>query len=237
VEEAGFQPNIYEIGREKLIDDLRELAQEIERTPRKHDVEEKAPHSPSAYRSEFGSWNDALRVAGFNPNLEMKIPKPNLVAEINRLAEGDEPPTTREMRERGKYSISAYRRAFDRWNEAVREAGYEPRQETDGEGVDPNGYDYDRYGKDWTKKSYQIRDKYDECPLCGRSWSTLDAVNVDFEVHHVRELDVDLDETPIEYEEEPTGYIPLCRECHMEWEGFGIGPDFRPGGSGEGDEE
>jgi hypothetical protein len=58
------------------------------------------------------------------------IGRDDLLNEIDRLAEGDTPPTKREMVRQGKWSHSTYQRRFDSWNEALREAGYQPNVRT-----------------------------------------------------------------------------------------------------------
>ncbi|MFC7230519.1 homing endonuclease associated repeat-containing protein [Saliphagus sp. GCM10025308] len=84
-------------------------------------------------KSRFGSWNAAVEAAGFNPRrpgeqATRKNPSTGeLLTEINRLADGDEPPTTHEMNAEGRYSSGIYVDRFDSWNEAVKAAGFDPR--------------------------------------------------------------------------------------------------------------
>lgn len=49
-----------------------------------------------------------------------------LLNEIRRIADGDIPPTSREMEEYGRFSTSTYGQRFDSWNSAVEKAGFEP---------------------------------------------------------------------------------------------------------------
>jgi len=224
--EAGFTPNVEKIGRQRLLEELRRLSKKLERTPRKLDMAKRGRYSPSAYQNEFGSWNNGLRAGGFEPNLRSEIPKPNLLAEIERLADGDVPPTSIEMGDRGKYSVSAYLRAFGSWNDALREAGYEPHVDSKVEGIDPNAYDYgDRYGSGWGSTSHQIRDEDGSCVDCGRDWSTIELLGLNFDVHHVTTCK---DESPVEFRDPgPAELVPMCEECHQKWDFLGMGPDVR----------
>lgn len=56
-----------------------------------------------------------------------------LLDEIRRLADGDTPPTGREMKEHGKFAKTTYHYRFNSWNEAVRRAGLTPREWTEHE--------------------------------------------------------------------------------------------------------
>ncbi|MFB6198989.1 MAG: homing endonuclease associated repeat-containing protein, partial [Halobacteriaceae archaeon] len=51
-----------------------------------------------------------------------------LLAEIERLAEGDKPPTQAEMNEDGMVSAQTYHRRFGSWNNALESAGYGPNR-------------------------------------------------------------------------------------------------------------
>lgn len=79
----------------------------------------------------FGTWNDAVRAAGYEPSrVSTEYSDDELLNEIEHLAEEfGRPPTTREMIEHGKYTASVYFRRFDSWNDAVSEAGYIPHKE------------------------------------------------------------------------------------------------------------
>lgn len=52
---------------EELLETLRELASKLDRTPRKKDMNEYGSHAARTYQLRFGSWNDAVRDAGFEP--------------------------------------------------------------------------------------------------------------------------------------------------------------------------
>lgn len=238
--EAGYRPHWLRPTREELLEELKRLAEKIGRSPRVQDVDKKSEYSSSAYYAEFGSWNNGLRGAGLTPNRPSKISDENLMSEIDRLAEGDEPPTYTEMDCHGKHPMSAYRRAFGTWTNAVREAGYEPHRDTDAEGFDRSKYDRGRYDNEWKEKSYEKREQDGECFDCGVTRQTLyNPYNESLHVHHIS-----TDEYPrtdggrleekgeSEDEEEPKKRRPerlvtLCPDCHYKWENIGIGPDVR----------
>lgn len=53
---------------EELIEDLRDLADQLERyPPLKRDMNEQGNHSARTYQLRFGSWSDAVSAAGFTP--------------------------------------------------------------------------------------------------------------------------------------------------------------------------
>lgn len=52
----------------ELLQDLRDLADELGKTPSSADMKKIGSHSDSTYSRRFGSWNDALKAAGLNTN-------------------------------------------------------------------------------------------------------------------------------------------------------------------------
>lgn len=51
----------------ELLTALRELGEELDRVPRKKDMNQYGPHAARTYQLRFGSWSDAVREAGFDP--------------------------------------------------------------------------------------------------------------------------------------------------------------------------
>lgn len=76
-----------------------------------------------------------------------------LLDEIRRLADdvGRSPPRKRDMDEYGNHASRTYTYRFGSWSDAVREAGFEPRDK-------PNG----------------MRERPERCPLCSEASSGLD---------------------------------------------------------------
>lgn len=71
---CGFTPTV--IGRNKskqdLLDDLIRISEELERTPSQNDLKYFHDVASSAkYSDEFGSWNEAIKLAGLKPNNNM----------------------------------------------------------------------------------------------------------------------------------------------------------------------
>jgi hypothetical protein len=64
--EAGFRSG-YEISREKLKLELKKLAKQLDKTPSSRDMKYEGKYTPSPYRREFGSWNNALKDCGYEP--------------------------------------------------------------------------------------------------------------------------------------------------------------------------
>lgn len=52
---------------EELLEDLRELAERLSRTPTKSDMNEYGSHGGRTYQLRFGSWSEAVEAAGFEP--------------------------------------------------------------------------------------------------------------------------------------------------------------------------
>lgn len=59
-----------------------------------------------------------------------RIPREDLLAEIDRLADGDDPPSATDMRADGEYAEVTYQNRFGSWVAALEAAGYNaPKQQ------------------------------------------------------------------------------------------------------------
>jgi len=115
----------------QLLEELRALADELDRTPTIRAVRNRSEYSAQAYLNRFDSWNDAVEAAGLEPNQEHRLSKEDLLTEIERLADvKDHPPTVEVLENEGKYSRQAYINHFDSWNNALEAAGFESRPST-----------------------------------------------------------------------------------------------------------
>lgn len=175
VERAGFESSEPErrIATSDLLDELQRLADEHGSPPSVKLMNEHGKYSASAYKRRFGSWNEALEAAGFDPQaFDSKIPESALVAELRELAaNSDSPPTFEEMEKDGDYGARTYIRRFGSWNEALAYAGLEvnTEQEISSEqlqnelkrvaeklGKQPSAREMDEYGK-YAVATYQRR--------------------------------------------------------------------------------
>lgn len=109
------------------LDELKRLADEIGRSPRRDDMIESGKFSAVAYQNQFGSWNEALQEAELEPNLRMNISTIELADELHRLAdELGRIPRSSDMDKLGKFHSNTYRRHFENWKDALWEAGLIP---------------------------------------------------------------------------------------------------------------
>lgn len=114
--------------RERTLEELAALGDDLGRTPTSRDVN--ASESPflriSYLQSTFGSFNDALREAGFEPNQEnpASLTREELSDDLVEFRDelGHEPSAT-EMAEKGPHSLSTYHNYFGSWERAKKAAG------------------------------------------------------------------------------------------------------------------
>lgn len=113
------------IPNEELINEIHRLADGPNDPPSGREMATEGSHGTTTYAKRFGSWNNALRAAGYTPNRERDITKEDLLEEIHRLADGNgDPPTASDMEKNGKFGTTTYSSYFGTWNEALRAGGY-----------------------------------------------------------------------------------------------------------------
>ena len=127
LEQAGLQINIEKnISDDNLIEEIKRLADELDRTPSRRDMDQYGEFSSNSYLRSFSSWNQALREAGYKINKLEKIPRSKLLCEVNALAdEIGSTPTQQQMKNHGRYGYTAYKNEFGNWISAIKEAGLE----------------------------------------------------------------------------------------------------------------
>lgn len=118
---------------EELLEDIRSVADVVERSPSLQDYRNHGEYAASTIYRRFGSWQDAVDRAGFEPHdPETKIAENELFAELHRLAdELGEIPTTTQMNEHGRYWSKVYRDRFGSWGEALEAAGFDTAEIND----------------------------------------------------------------------------------------------------------
>ena len=120
VKAAGLEPDEdgetrKKYSREELLLCIRDLAEDLERTPTKAEMKNKDSFpSPDTYYERFGSWTNAVEEAGFEPsNHGSKYTHEELTDEIQHVVENlGRVPTQQEMRAYGEISPDTYHDRF-----------------------------------------------------------------------------------------------------------------------------
>jgi hypothetical protein len=120
-----------DLDAETLIAALRKFADDLGETPTRTQMNDHGPYSQTPYYRVFGSWNDALRAAGFGTNHENDVSTEALVEALQDLnGELDRLPRFEDMEQRGAYSGHTYLRRFGSWSEAKEAAGLAGERQT-----------------------------------------------------------------------------------------------------------
>lgn len=117
-----------------LIEDIHAVAAAVGHTPSREEYTNYGSHSVTTVTRQFGSWDNAVVYAGFNPpTTAYAASKDDLISELQDLAaDRDEPLTVDIMNTSGSYWAATYRARFGSWANALREAGLEaPETQTD----------------------------------------------------------------------------------------------------------
>lgn len=118
------------VSEEELIDAIRELSSKKGRTPTRAEMDSEGEYSSFPVEKNFGSWNDGLRAAGLEPNIEFEPSKETILDEIHRVAgEVGATPTTDDFNREASFSVGTVTNRFDSWNEALRAADFSPHVE------------------------------------------------------------------------------------------------------------
>jgi len=129
LEAAGYSPHqtSKQWSRAELIAELKSVAAECGRSPTTGDMTDHGDASPHTYREHFGSWNEALQAADFDPRANgVQIPEQKLCTALEELSNTlDRPPETTDMNEEGAYAASTYLHRFGSWEDACNAAGIE----------------------------------------------------------------------------------------------------------------
>ena len=117
------------VTRAELISLIQQLAKELGRTPRISDLKRYSMPPYTKFYKEFNSWNEALKAAGFSPNIHI-CAKSELIAILQRKAKecGRTPRIADIESDKNMPSHAAYIAAFGTWNTALKEAGLCPNK-------------------------------------------------------------------------------------------------------------
>jgi hypothetical protein len=115
------------VSRSDLLDELRVLADDLERTPLPDDIAETSEFSPEAYFGEFDSWYGAAIEADLERPVWASVPEKELLGDLHRLKRIlDKMPSEQDVADRGGYGVSTYWSRFGSWNAAIEAAGWQP---------------------------------------------------------------------------------------------------------------
>lgn len=111
-----------EVPSEELLADLKRVAAEIGHpTVTYREYQSGGRYHPNTVMLRFGSWNEALKQAGFDISNELKIDADRLFENLERLwiALGRQ-PTKRDLgTDRSEFSDGPYTRVFGSWRKAL----------------------------------------------------------------------------------------------------------------------
>ena len=165
-----------------ILDDIRHVASELGKPPTAKEMADHGEYSQRVCQNKFGSWNEALREAGFTPNRKYRLTAQDLLNEIERLAEEfGRPPSSGEMNRIGKFHKCTYLERFGGWEEALAEAGFSQPQSYQERSAIP-------YGPNWPERRQRAleRDDYEcQTPWCEMTQADhQQQVGKDISVHH-----------------------------------------------------
>lgn len=119
IKSAGLEPNREFHSDAKLIWILEDLGEELGRTPSRQDFRDHAEISLGAIVNRFGSWNEALRLAGFEINQEAELDRELLAESFRELeAELGKVPSQKDMWKHGPHSPKSYQQRWGSWQAA-----------------------------------------------------------------------------------------------------------------------
>ncbi|GAB3411119.1 hypothetical protein GCM10027435_02400 [Haloparvum alkalitolerans] len=106
---------------DELLAELERVADEHGAPPSFQAMEDYGQYGTRTYVRRFGSWNEAVEAAGFEPaEQDSKLSEETLIADLHRLADelGEQPVST-DVVEYGEHSLATYQRHFGSWSTAV----------------------------------------------------------------------------------------------------------------------
>ena len=126
---AGLQINLTycDLTDEEMLEALRKLAEKLGKTPTHRDTKkESSMPSANAYIQRFGTWNNALKLAGLQVNKKHRhMTDEELLEALRKLAKklGKTPRQQDLSKDSSMPSSATYIKRFGGWNNAIRMAG------------------------------------------------------------------------------------------------------------------
>lgn len=126
------------IAQDALLDDLRRVADKLDAPPTTQQYDEHGNHARRTLTQHFDGWESALEAAGLDtgahargdgPPTTIRISDDALLDDLRRVADVlGHPPTTQHYRDMGNHVPSTVLNRWGRWDQALMEAGLDPRQ-------------------------------------------------------------------------------------------------------------
>ncbi|WP_164471898.1 DUF5797 family protein [Halosimplex salinum] len=110
----------------ELLDEIRRLRTTLGDVPTKIELANQGDYSISQYENTFGSWSDAVREAGYDPqgSKQRKYTRDDVVAGLRDVASTlNKPPSVNDINEHAPFSATVVYNYFDSIGEARRAAG------------------------------------------------------------------------------------------------------------------
>jgi len=229
--EVGIEPvQEYRVPSDQILDEITRLATELGEPSTSAQMQEQGEYSVTLAQNRFGSWNDALRAAGYDPHQRIEIPNSELLEEIRRLTEElGKVPTAKEMSAHGEFSHRPYIRRWNGWQAAVRAAGYEPIGRPTGPDhhnwKEQPVHEWREYGDNWDEQRQKAleRDNY-TCQTPGCEWTQeahREAFKRGLHVHHIHPLSAfGADDSEVDFKRANRleNLVTVCAEHHHLWE-------------------
>lgn len=121
--------------KQQLLEAIHRTSDIVGSTPTKDEFHEHTEQTEHSIKTHFGSWNNAIRAAGLEPHRQNPDGKDELLSLIRKLAERvGHTPTYSEFTDADwiPYTAVVVTERFCSWNDALREAGFEPNYDVQG---------------------------------------------------------------------------------------------------------
>lgn len=119
--------NRAQLHKQELIQELKRLGKELGKKPSTRDMDQYGNHASSTYKRIFGSWNNAIKEAGYTPRTPRGVKKTHTKEEILDFIEefketNGKWPTGPDIDETAPFSESLLYYQFDGINDAIKQA-------------------------------------------------------------------------------------------------------------------